>query len=259
MPEPKPTLWFVVPCFGRYALTAICLRALRWTCDRLDELGVRADGIVVADDRNFEVARELRFGTVYRENDRLSSRVNDAIAFAGWTRHQKGIAPVDFVTYIGSDNWIDPAWVAAAIPQGDELVCMRSETIVAPDGRRRVELRIGYDGGSGVRVTPVGFLQPLRYRPADERRQRAIDGSSLDRLRNHYGRRGVRMRYVDLHPLQVVGFQSRREQLTTYEVLRADYGVAELDGMGPLRDVYPGELVDAIEQHYAPARRRVPA
>lgn len=76
------SLWFVVPAYGRVELAAICLRQLRRTCDALDERGIWATAVIVADDENLETARGLGFATVTRDNEYLSAKFNDGIQAA---------------------------------------------------------------------------------------------------------------------------------------------------------------------------------
>ena len=78
----SPSLWFVVPAFGRAELARICLRQLRRTCDQLTAEGVRATAVVVADDENLDTARALGFATVTRGNDFVSAKFNDGIQAA---------------------------------------------------------------------------------------------------------------------------------------------------------------------------------
>jgi hypothetical protein len=77
-----PSLWFCVPVHGRLTLTRICLRQLRRTCDTLQENGIHATAVIVGDDENLDVALELGFGTVRRDNRFLSRKFNDGIQFA---------------------------------------------------------------------------------------------------------------------------------------------------------------------------------
>lgn len=76
------SLWFCVPAFGRYNLTAICLRQLRRTCDLLEHDGIHATAVVIADDENLDSARELGFATVRRDNRFTSRKFDDGIQLA---------------------------------------------------------------------------------------------------------------------------------------------------------------------------------
>jgi hypothetical protein len=77
-----PSLWFIVPVHGRFSLSAICLRQLRRTCDSLCENGVDATAVVIGDDANLDVARDLGFGIVKTGNEFVSQKYNHGIQLA---------------------------------------------------------------------------------------------------------------------------------------------------------------------------------
>lgn len=77
-----PSLWFVVPAYGRQQLARICLRQLRRTCDALTAHGIHATAVVVGDDENLGTARDLGFATVERDNRFVSRKFNDGIDLA---------------------------------------------------------------------------------------------------------------------------------------------------------------------------------
>src|SRR5687767_4792022 len=100
-----PSLWFVVPAFGRVELARICLRQLRRTCDALQAEGVEATAVVIADDENLDAARELGFGTIERDNRAVSRKFNDGIQLALDPAYNP--RPGDYVVPCGSDDWVD--------------------------------------------------------------------------------------------------------------------------------------------------------
>jgi hypothetical protein len=169
-----PSLWFVVPADGRAELTRICLKQLRHVCDRLTENGVDANAVVVACDENLDTAADLGFATFARVNDPLSRKFNDGIALALDPRLNR--RPADYVVMCGSDDWVD--WrLFLDLPPSDAMLAFRQAAFVSEDGRRIVSRVIDYTGGVGIRVYPRQLLQPLRFRPADEHRERGCDTS----------------------------------------------------------------------------------
>jgi hypothetical protein len=113
--------------------------------------------------------------------------------------------------------------------------------------RNRQLFNITYVGGDGIRIIPMSLLEPLRFRPADEDRNRAVDTSMRDRL----GRvRQLSYDYFDIDHLQIIGFQSEDQQLNTYRELRMIYGGGEenRDPWATLATRYPQESVDEVRE-----------
>ena len=241
------SLFFVVPARGRLALTEVCLRQLRRTCDELSEKGIQASAVVIADDENLEVAHSLGFGTVERDNDFLGAKFNDGFEAAG----REG---VDYAVALGSDDWVDATWVAAFLPPPDVVRCSRLMSMVDETGETLSELKVGYEGGHGIRVYPRALLERARLRPAEEFRRRAVDTSTLTNLKRVSGG-ALRVSYFDTDALAVVDWKSPREQLNPsescaryatggpsdpFEVLAGRFPD---EALGEMRDVYVREAV----------------
>jgi hypothetical protein len=240
----RKRLWFIVPAHRRFAVTEACLRQLARTCEALSERGLDAAAIVVADDRNLAVAEELGFGTVRQRNAPLGRKLNDGIEFAA-------MSGVDYVVYLGSDDWVDAA-LFLDLPDQGTVRCSRLSAVVREDGRRLAPLKVRYFGGDGVRITPVPLLEAVRFRPAEEDRARAMDASTFTKLRRALGR-PPDVRYLDLHPLQIVDFKSERGQLNDYRGCVSAYanGPETDDPWGELGRIYPAAAVDEIRAAYA--------
>lgn len=242
------TLCFVVPAYRRFELTRVCLRQLRRTCDALTAEGLESTAVVVGDDENLELAQLLGFATVRRDNKPLGRKFNDGLEYGASPK----FLGCDYVMPIGTDNWVDHKLVLEQLPPGGKIGGHRLFTMVHESGRRHVGLEISYDGGDGIRTIPSALLKPLAYRPADEDRARAVDTSIWNRLARVHGGR-PEMRYVDLHSLQVIGFQSADEQLNTYEGLKQAFSKTPERGVpwDRLRRVYPREAVEEVAEVYA--------
>lgn len=65
----RPSVCLITPAFRRYALSEICLRQHREAIDALDNMGIDAQQVVIADDENLDIAKELGFLTVESPND----------------------------------------------------------------------------------------------------------------------------------------------------------------------------------------------
>lgn len=230
------SLWFVVPAHGRVELTRVCLRQLARTCATLTANGIRASAVVIADDDNLETAAEVGFATVERTNVPLGRKWNDGYELAG-------MAGVDFVVPFGTDDWIDPELLlTGGLPDDDQIRCCRLSAIVSEDRTRMTPLRINYEGGDGVRILPAALLKPLRFRPAEEDAARAIDTSVMRRVSNTLGNR-PRLRYLDLHPWQIVDWKSDGGQLNTYDACLVHADGPEVDPFAQLTGVFPDEAL----------------
>jgi len=239
------SLWFVVPAHRRVALARVCLRQLRRTCDALAQEGVEASAVVIACDENLDTARGLGFATVERANQPLGARLNDGYEFAAYSK-------VEFVVPFGSDDWID--WrLLVDLPASLSVRCHRLSAAVDATCSRLVRLRIPYAGGDGVRVYPVELFARLGWRPVEEQRRRAIDGSTLARLMRAWPK--LKLDYRDLHPLQIVDFKSQRDQLTSYDALACEYavGAEDDDPLAALAEHYPAVAIDEMRALHARA------
>lgn len=242
------TLAFVVPAYRRFELTRVCLRQLARTCDALAARGIDATTVVVADDENLQVAELLGFATVRRENSPLGRKFNDGIEYAASPRY----LGCEYVVPIGSDNWIDPELVVAQMPPEGMIGAHRLCLMIHESGVRSCPLRIHYDGGDGIRTIPSSILEPLDYRPAEEDRNRAIDTSIWTRL-GRANRRMPGLHYVDIHPAQVISFQSADEQLNHYWQLRSAFraGDEREDHWDELARYYPAQAIAEVREIYA--------
>lgn len=240
------SVWFVVPAHGRVDLSAVCLRQLARTCETLAEAGVAASAVVIADDENLEVARELGFATVERENRPLGRKWNDGYELAGR-------AGVDFVIPFGSDDWIDPAWVLAQLDAHGELRCSRQSAVVDEDGAFLSRLWIEYPGridfGDGVRMIPTGLLEPLGFRPAEEDRPRAIDTSVFQRVAAMLGRQ-PRVSFTEVHPLQIVDFKSERRNLNSFYGCKRFAAGPSIEPWAALEEFYPAAALEEMRGVY---------
>lgn len=251
------SLWFVVPAHGRLDLARVCLRNLRRTCDVLTDDGLVATAVVIADDENLDLARELDFATIREGNAALGRKWNHGYQFACDPAYHP--RPADYVIPFGSDDWVDPELILSAPRAQDHLTCFRRCAFVREDGRKLARLSIGYPGGVGIRIIPARLIASAGYRPADEHRRRALDTSTLRGLtRANYGRTPSIV-YHDLHDLQVVDWKSQAGQLNSYKVcLRFTHARESTDVFAALAAHYPAESLAEMQALYAkePAIKR---
>lgn len=241
-----PDLWFVVPAYSRVELTRLCLTKLKGTCAELEQLGITAQAVVVADDENLDTARELGFWAVEQENVPLGRKFNDGIQLAC----EQG---ADYVVPFGTDNWID-ARILLDLPEGQTVVCRTRSAFVREDGRKLGKIRVTYKGGDGIRTFPTSLFAAVGNRPAADHAKRAVDTSIAERLRRFTGW-NRQFRAGDVHDMQIIGFQSPDVQLNTYGGLMNAFGVEELDDpWAELAKVYDPGAVDEMRRFYETRR-----
>lgn len=251
-----PSLWFCVPVHGRAALTSICLRQLRRTCDSLIEEGIEATAVVIGDRENLDALPELGFGTIERDNRFLSRKFNDGIQLACDPRYNP--RPADYVIPCGSDDWVDYR-ILLDLPAPNVMLGFQRISFVREDGGEITARFIDYPGGCGIRVYPRAMMARLGYRPADEDRPRACDTSILTNIRRAH--RLLRIEHRDIDPRQIVDWKTPNTQLNTYEAIRRRYKSTDQgsDPFAELAGVFPEESLREMEEHYARARDLVAA
>lgn len=234
------SLWFIVPAHGRLEKTRACLRQLARTCDALEREGVAATAVVLADDANLKAAREAGFAAVSRPNSPLGRKWNDGYEYAC----RMG---ADYVCPLGSDDWVDPILFVDNFPDPHQIRCSRLSAVVREDGKRIAPLQIWYEGGDGVRVLPRQMLEPFGFRPAENRRERAIDTSIMRRLSSV---RVPSVVYFDAHPFQIVDWKTAGAQLNTYQACLSFASGPETDPWETLAGRYPVEALDEMRAIY---------
>lgn len=222
------SLWFVTPAWQRYELSAVCFDQRVTVIDALRAAEVDANCVIVADDDNLDLARERGFAVVERDNEYLGRRFNDGIEYAarqGATR----IVP------IGSDSWIDPAYLLPLPPKTTFRTSSRY-CVVTQD--RLAELDVSDVNGVGPYVINRHMLRNGHFRPAQDTLKHGIDRSTMKGVRHRITQRR------DLHPYQYVGFRGT-PHMTTYEGLVATWKAVErTDPWSILARHYPEGLVE---------------
>lgn len=227
-----PRLYFVTPAFRRYALTEVCFTQWQQVAAVLAGHGVELRVVVISDDENLDIARAAGFDTVEQNNDWLGRRFNDGYEYAG----KNG---ADWITAVGSDSWIDPAYL---VPLPDVGVSRRSRHLAVVTLTRLAQLWVTNTGATPY-VFHRSLLEPTGFRPLEDKISRGCDTSTIVGI--EYAR-GERIGWEDrnLHPYQHVSFRAY-PHLTRYSRLWAAFGQRELhDPWAALAEHYPADLVD---------------
>lgn len=229
-------VWFVTPAYLRFGLTEVCLRQRATVIAALAEAGIEGRCVVVADDENLDIARGLGFDVVERDNEWLGRRFNDGMEYAG-------THGADFIVPIGSDSWIDPAYLLPLPLPGRTRTSQRYAVVKAD---RLATIRVRDHRGAGPYMFHRDLLAKRGFRPAVDEISRGVDGSTMKALAPF-----VRPKDRSLHALQYVGFRGE-PHITRYENLVRRWGEAEFADPWPrLAGVYPLELVEAARRAIA--------
>jgi hypothetical protein len=245
-------VWFVVPVHGREALTHVCLRQLRRTCDAASAYGVEATAVVIGIGESLGVARDLGFATVERDNDFLGRRFNDGYQLACDPAYNP--EPADYVIPCGSDDWFDPA-LLSVLPDQRHIAIFRQLAIVNEDRTELIRANVSYKTAAGPKIIPRGMLEACGWRPSCEDRRRAIDSSTVEGIKRSHGGSWPAMVNLDQHPLQIVDWKSAGEQLNSFQMMRGyARGRPTEDPFEALAGVYPDEaLAEMRNLHLTPS------
>jgi hypothetical protein len=225
------SIWFVTPAWRRYALSAVCFEQRRRVIETLAAAGVEAHCVVIADDANLDIARSCGFEVVERDNRYLGRKFNDGMEYAG-THGATWIVP------IGSDSWIDPAYLLP-LPEPGETRTSPLYTVVMAN--RLAELRVKDGRGAGPFMIHRDLLAPCGFRPSKDDLPRGIDTATLRGIRAKGG--VIEWRERNLHAYQYVGFRGK-PTLSSYGYLKGHHGVRErLNPWAVLTAHYPVDLV----------------
>lgn len=247
-------VWLVSPAWRRYSVTRVALAERRWLCGELEAMGHEAHGVIVADDDNLDVAREYGFDTVERPNHDLGAKFN-----AGW--QYAADRGAEIFVHIGSDDWVHPRAFQvldeldlslAPYPEftpGAPQVWRRAPMVVAQRSCTLVNmaqataLRCRVAGRHGVIpwLIPRVVMESAGFQPVEPGQQRGIDGALV---------RGLPKRpnwvFQDMPDDTLVDFKSG-VNITRYEELAHNLGVAEPTGLDVLARSYPQHLVDMAQ------------
>lgn len=101
--------WICSAAWRRFDVTRLALSQRQRLCEELAARGIQATSLVVADDENLDIARELGSVTLEAPNEPLGRKWNVALRYAA--------ERADWVIWVGSDDWIHPdAFAPLTVP-----------------------------------------------------------------------------------------------------------------------------------------------
>lgn len=248
-------LVLVSPAWRRYEVTRLALAQRAHLVGVLAERGIDARVLVVADDKNLDVASEFGFDTLECPNV-VGQRFNDGL------EHACRDLDADYVSVVGSDDWVHedlfdrlPADVTEMPqvspdrpvvfwdPTAPEAITGRELALVdlSTGTLRRCHARLTRRTAGVIPwVFPRVALEPSGFRPVADHLMRGLDGSMAAGL-------GVSPEWVfhDPHDLCRVDFKSA-VNLNSFDAITAaiGYGDVETDPWTLLAERYPAHLVE---------------
>lgn len=234
-----PLLYFVTPVYQRFALTRACLLQRRELLDALPF----ARQVIVGDDANLDVARELGFDVVEYPNDRgVGGKFNSGYRHAIRKRDATHVMP------IGSDSWLHPDALANAPWTARGALGLVGLSSVSPWGDERIDLRIKYPAGFGVGMVYPAFAIEQGGGAAPERNS-GIDTSTWQRC----GRGRVQIEFLKTVDQGYVNFHSPKESITDYYAVRGTHRrhLTTNEAWADLEDRYGPVNVRNVQEVYA--------
>lgn len=190
------------PVWGRFILTEIMLREWPRIFQEARDLGVECQAVLIGDDRNLDLGRELGYATIVAPN-MLGSKYNDG--------HEWALAEgFDFSFQVNSDQVFDPRLLAAiAESPDDKMIQTRWLTSVHRDGRKAITT---HNPLWAMTAYPTALLRN-NPRPCDETLDRMCDTGV--RMGVEVANPGVGVHEIDIDPLETIQFESPT-QLTSW-------------------------------------------
>lgn len=237
------SLWFVTPVYRRFYLTKVCLEQRRRL---LDALPFEARQVIIGDDENLDVARELGFDVVERDNRYVGAKFN-----AGY-RHAVNQGATHCMP-IGSDSWLHPDTFSGDLDVKEAFGIVGLSSF-SPDGQERVDLQIRYPAGFGVGMVYPAWAVAARSLNGHAARpdlQRGIDNSTWARV----GKGKVKINFMEPRHWHYINFHSTEDSITDFRLLQRSSKRVRVydsdDPFGPLRELYDADLIEDMERYYA--------
>ena len=231
------SLWFVTPAYQRYALSAVCFEQRRRVMDVLEAQGIETHCVIVADDENLDIARNLGFDTFEQRNDLgIGRKFNDGYQYAV----DQGAT---WIVPIGSDSWLHSDYLLPLPePRLNRVRSSHLYTAVAAD--KMAICNVASDRcPAGPYVFHRDLLQRAGYRPTGDELNRNLDSRTIANLQP------FRWVWRDDHPLQYIGFRDPAQHITSYGALMNRWGISEdLNPWDTLKERYPHDLVEQARQ-----------
>lgn len=229
----------------RFDVTRLVLEQRQRVCEELAARGVDAGMLIVADDENLDIAAEYGSETIKAANSPLGAKWNAGL-------HHAADSGVDWICWIGSDDWIHPSIFEsiigtepadkAQIYSGHRLAICNMQTaqlqrIETPSPFGAIpwllDARLVRDAIRRQNGDRIGPLKPNE--------KRGLDGALIRGLR--LGRVNFAWHFSDPTDFRCVDFKTRTN-ITPFDGLARNLGVGDReDAWETLAKHFPADLV----------------
>jgi hypothetical protein len=214
-------------------------------CDELATYGIEATSIIIGDDENLDIARELKSIVVECDNEFLSRKFNEGYA-AAWNNGFDYCYPVGSDSILTADQFINNV--------GEELpIASHYYSMIRSSGEERIDVQITVPGGIGPLIIPVPLLAEFP-RPIKEDMRRGCDNAARQTIL----RAGLEILTRETHQWEHVAFQSGVTQITDYERIRRVYQAEQYEvdyGVFPeIEELYDAVTIESIRDYYRSGR-----
>jgi len=220
-------LAFVTPAWRRPAVTALALAQRRQLCDGLAARGITATCTIIADDENKEIAKQHGFGWIHMENHPLGRKIN-----AGFQQALDDGA--DYVSFVGSDNWLHPDLFKLSDLEQEFVITGRSLCQYdLATGRSKIVTTRSVFGVIPWLIPRIAFA---RGKILSNECDRGIDINIGFALSNQ----ALQWVWHDPHPLARVDFKS--------DINMTPFGAGAGEPGPDLMSAYPAQLVEMADE-----------
>lgn len=253
MVNKKTNVWLVIPAWRRYAISDFIFAELQWMRQTLaKQKHISLEVVVIADDKNLDLAKKYGFHAVIQNNEFLGRKFNDGYEYA----FNHG---ADVVVPTGSDSWVHPSYFMTDLwknwkDDGTILIATR-RAIINETGST---MAVAYDDISGGRENkgnlwgyPRSLMKKCNFRPCKEDINSSCDRHTLNSLKKH-NKNEIVFVHNNHNSLQTVGFKNRHTQIWPYKIAKDKAQWEFTEFWGRLLKRYPKTFVFMAKKFYSP-------
>lgn len=235
--------WICSAAWRRFDVTRLVLSQRQRLCEELAARGIQATSLVVADDENLDIARELGAVTLEAPNEPLGRKWNVALRYAA--------ERADWVVWVGSDDWVHPdAFAPLTVPPdtGPARIIRggRVTLVNLPTGQLQRVTSASKFGAIPWLIESRLIRATRRDSPIRADLHRGLDGGLIRGLR--HAAIPFELELHDPHEFRCIDFKSG-QNLSTFENGAAKRGIGEPEPAWPvLAEWFPADLVDQARE-----------
>lgn len=211
-------IWIVVPAWKRYHISEIVFSELKWLKSQVSKK-INLEVVVIADDKNLDLAKKSKFKIVKSSNNFLGKKFNDGYEYA--FKHG-----ADVVLPSGSDSFVHPS-----IFKGKELINWRKQrtiyysTMHAMINERGTRLGVvqipnkkGMYNKGALWFYPRALMASCKFRPCAENINKSCDRSTITNLTKK--NKVIEFKNINYNKLQYLALKNSKIQIWGYNLYK---------------------------------------